>query len=64
MMTAVAVAVGGLVLEATLLMLCRAFRVPTLAASIEPATIYLSPVERAVDPLNSTERASREFRTN
>lgn len=42
MMTAVAVAVGGPVLEATLLMLCRALRVRNLAASFEPAAIHLS----------------------
>lgn len=40
MMTGVAVAVGGLVLEATLLMLFRALRVPPLAASSEPAAIH------------------------
>lgn len=42
MMTVVAVAVGGLVLEGTLLMMGRVLRVPPLAASIEPATIHLS----------------------
>lgn len=56
MMTAVAVALGGLVLEATFLMLCRALRVPTLAASFEPAAFHLSQAERAVDVLNSIER--------
>jgi hypothetical protein len=45
MMTGVAVAVGALMLEATLLMLCRALRVPTLA-SCEPVAIHLSQVER------------------
>jgi len=42
MMTGVAVAVGGLMLEATLLMLGRGLRVPTLVASLEPAVIQLS----------------------
>jgi hypothetical protein len=42
MMTGAAVAVGGLVLEATFLMLGRALRVPTLAASFEPAAIHVS----------------------
>ncbi len=42
MMTGVAVAVGGLVLEAMFLMLSRSLRVPLLAASIEPAAIHLS----------------------
>jgi len=37
MMTAVGVAVGGLTLEAALLMMCRALRAPPLAASLEPA---------------------------
>jgi hypothetical protein len=41
MMTGVAVAVGGLTLEATLLMLGRALRSPPLAASVELATIHL-----------------------
>src|ERR1041384_7873455 len=36
-MTGVAVAVGGLMLEATLLMLCRGTRVPALIASLQPA---------------------------
>ncbi|MEK6300554.1 MAG: hypothetical protein AABO41_07520 [Acidobacteriota bacterium] len=42
MMTGVAVAVGALMLEAALLILCRAFRVPPLDASLEPAAINLS----------------------
>ena len=42
MTTAVAVAVGGLALEAMRLMLSRAFRVLPLAASSEPAAIHLS----------------------
>jgi hypothetical protein len=41
MMTGVAVAVGGLLLEATFLILGRAFRTPPLAASFEPAALYL-----------------------
>jgi len=48
MMTGVAVAVGGLMLEGAFLMLGRALRAPPLM----------------VDVLNSTEQASREFRTN
>lgn len=42
MMTGVAVAVGGLMLEATLLMMSRALRTPPLAASLEPTAIHLS----------------------
>jgi hypothetical protein len=42
MMTAVAVTVGGLALEATLLMMRRALRAPPLAASFEPAAISLN----------------------
>jgi len=42
MMTGVAVAVGGLMLEVTFLMLGRALRPPPLAASLEPAAIILS----------------------
>ena len=42
MMTGLAVAVGGLMLEATFLMLGRALRVPTLAASFVPVAIQLS----------------------
>jgi hypothetical protein len=42
MMTGMAVVIGGLVFEATFLMLSRALRVPLLAASIEPAAIHLS----------------------
>lgn len=42
MTTAVAVAIGGLALEAMRLMLSRAFRVLPLAASSEPAAIHLS----------------------
>lgn len=53
MMTGVAVAVGGLMLEATFLMLGRALRIPPLAASVQPAAIHLSSVERAVEALNS-----------
>jgi hypothetical protein len=41
-MTAVAVAVGGLLLEATFLMLRGAFRVPLTAESVEPVPIDLS----------------------
>jgi hypothetical protein len=37
MMTGVAVAIGGVTLEATFLMLGRALRSPPLAASVEPA---------------------------
>jgi hypothetical protein len=42
MMTGVAVAVGGLMLEATFLMMGRALRGPTLSTSFEPAAIQLS----------------------
>jgi hypothetical protein len=42
MMTVVAVAVGGLMLEGTFLILGRAFRTPPLATSFEPAAIHLS----------------------
>lgn len=42
MMMTVAVAVGGLVLETTLLILGRALRVSPLPASIEPAASHLS----------------------
>jgi hypothetical protein len=42
MMTAVAIAVGGLMLEAAFLMLGRALRLPPLAPAIEPAAIRLS----------------------
>jgi len=42
MMTGVAVPVGGLLLEATFLMLGRALRAPPHAASLEPAAIHLS----------------------
>ena len=42
MMTAVAVAVAGLMLEATFLILGRALRTPALAASFEPAAIHLN----------------------
>jgi hypothetical protein len=41
MMTIVAVVVGGLMLEGTLLMLGRALRSPPLAASIEHAAIHV-----------------------
>jgi hypothetical protein len=40
-MTAVGVAVGGLTVEATFLVIGRALRVPTLAASFEPAAIHV-----------------------
>jgi hypothetical protein len=36
MMTAMAVTIAGLMLEATLLMLSRAFRAPDIVASLEP----------------------------
>ena len=39
MMTAVSVLFGGIVLEATLLMLSRALRTAPLAVSLEPAAI-------------------------
>jgi hypothetical protein len=42
MMTTVAVAVGGIMLEATFLMMGRALRGPALAASFAPAAIQLS----------------------
>ena len=42
MMTGVAVAVGGLMLEATFLILGRALRTPPLVASFEPAAIHLN----------------------
>jgi hypothetical protein len=42
MMTGVAVAAGGLMLEVTFLMMGRALRGPTLAASFEPADIHVS----------------------
>lgn len=45
MMTAVAVAIGGLMLNATLLILGRALRIPPLAASFESAAIHLSPAK-------------------
>ena len=41
MMTGVAVAAGGLLLEAALLMMCRSLR-PPVTSSTEPAAIYLS----------------------
>ena len=41
MMTGVAVAAGGLLLEAALLMMCRSLRTP-VTASTEPAAIRLS----------------------
>jgi hypothetical protein len=41
MMTAVAVGVAGFMLEATLLILGRALRGPTLAVSIEPVSIHM-----------------------
>jgi len=41
-MTVVAVAVGGLMLEAALLMLRGAFRVPFPAPAVEPVPIDLS----------------------
>ena len=42
MMTAVAVAVAGLMFEATFLMLGRTLRTPPLAASFEPGAIHLN----------------------
>jgi hypothetical protein len=42
MMTGVAVAVGGLMLEATFLILGRALRDPPLAASFEPLAIHFN----------------------
>jgi hypothetical protein len=42
MMTGVAVAVGGLMLEATLLMMGRVLRAPLLPASVEPGAIHLN----------------------
>jgi len=42
MMTGVAVAVGGLMLEATFSMLGRALRTPPLVESFEPAAIHLN----------------------
>jgi hypothetical protein len=41
MMAGVAVAIGGLMLEATFLMMGRALRGPTLAPAFEPAAIQL-----------------------
>ncbi|HZM86430.1 MAG TPA: hypothetical protein VFF31_07715 [Blastocatellia bacterium] len=41
MMTGVAVATGGLLLEAALLLMCRAVRSAHLMASLEPAPIRL-----------------------
>ena len=38
MMTGVAVAAGGIMLEAALLMMCRSLRTP-ITASLEPAVI-------------------------
>ena len=40
MMTGVAVAVGGLMLEATFLILGRSLRTPPLVASFEPVAIH------------------------
>lgn len=48
MMTAVAVAVGGLALGATLSILSRSLRSPPLAASFGPAAIHLSWAERSM----------------
>ena len=42
MMTAVSVAIAGLMLEATLLMMSRALRTSPLAASLEPDAVHLS----------------------
>lgn len=42
MMTGVAVAAGGLLLEAALLMMSRALRTPVLIESFEPAAIQLT----------------------
>ena len=41
MMTAVAVAIAGLMLDATLSMMCRALRTPALGEPFEPADIHL-----------------------
>lgn len=42
MMTAMAVAIAGLMLEATLLMLSRALPAPDIVASLEPAALLLT----------------------
>lgn len=63
-MTAVAVAIAGLMLEATFLMLSRSLRVPTLAASFEPTDIHLSPAERGVEVQNVSGEPSLEIITN
>ena len=42
MMTGVAVAFGGLVIEGIFLMLIRALRVPPLVEPLEPAVIHVS----------------------
>jgi hypothetical protein len=42
MMTGVAVALGGLMLEVMFLMMGRALRGPTQAASFEPAAVVVS----------------------
>ena len=49
MMTAVAVLVGGIVLEAALLMMSRALRTAPLAVEFEPAAIQLTWIEGALD---------------
>jgi len=42
MMTGVAVATGGLLLEAALLMLCRSLRTPLVTAPLDPSATRLS----------------------
>lgn len=42
MMTAVAVAAGGIMIEAALLIMCRSLRTPPVSALSEPAAIRLS----------------------
>jgi len=51
LMSAVAVAVGGLTLNATLLILGRTLQARPLGTSFEPAAIHLSQAE-AIDELN------------
>ena len=48
MMTGVAVAVGGLMLEAAFLMMGRALRAAPLGASLEPDTIHSFAASRHV----------------
>jgi hypothetical protein len=45
MMTAMSVAIAGLMLEATLLMLSRALRATDIVASLEPAALPLSQMD-------------------